>query len=261
MTDPGNPPITLSLDGIRRLGQALWMLIETPIRPQDLIWARGLLGENGPAALYEALQQNGALIGDAGTLSVDGLARFLCSLSAVGAPKTQPRLVWTLPPAMAGTAADDYCGAAVAVIESAQRVLRLVSPFVESRGVGRLLEALRQTLAGGISIEVVVHAVGSPADPASAALEQLRREALSVQGKLTVFNVKADAGLLVHSKLIVADQSIALLGSANLTNRGLDANFEAGIVVQGHLAAEIALMLARLRSSGLLTQTFQTHSA
>lgn len=249
-----------SVETVRRLGQALWMSVGTSVHMQDLSWARGLLGADGPAELYRELEYYGALAGPAKVLSADGLARFLCSLLPDnGGDYEGPRLIWTLPPVLAAQDDEDaYCSAAVAVIDAARQTLWLVSPFLEARGIGRLLEALVRALARGVHVQVIAHGVGSVADRASGALEQLRREANVVRGKLTVYAVRPDAGLLVHSKLIVADETRATLGSANLTDRGLSTNFEAGVVLPGSAASEIARRILHLLGSGLVEKTYET---
>jgi len=249
-----------SIETVRRIGQALWMLIGSSVRQQDFAWARPLLGAEGPADLYSRLDRTGALIGPEKILSAEGLARFLCTLlpySGTGAAESH--LVWTLPPGMAEPEQDDdYCRAAVAVIETARKSIWLVSPFLEARGVGRLLQALHAALAKGVHVQVVTHGVESVTTQASRALEQLRRESSLLRANLTVYAVKPDAGLLVHSKLIVADEAVATLGSANLTDRGLSTNFEAGVVLSGSAAAEIVRMIERLMQSGLTERVFST---
>lgn len=252
--------IQVSIEVVRRIGQALWMSIDTPVRREELSWAQSLLGAEGSIELYDELLRCGALVGPEKLLSAEGLARFLCDLVPDNAARsTMPHLVWTLPSVMAGQDLEDaYLRAAVDVIESAHHSLWVVSPFLEARGIGRLLESFLNALGRGVHIRIIAHGVGSVADRASAALEQLRREAALLHGKLSVNVVRADAGLLVHSKLIVADEVTAILGSANLTDRGLTANFEAGVVVSGSTAAEIVRMLERLMQSGLIEQAFSS---
>jgi phosphatidylserine/phosphatidylglycerophosphate/cardiolipin synthase-like enzyme len=46
---------------------------------------------------------------------------------------------------------------------------------------------------------------------------------VSIPGTLTVFSAALD-GAVLHPKLVVADLKMALLGSANITGRGLSMN-------------------------------------
>lgn len=249
----------VSLEVVRRMGQALWMCVGTALRPQDLRWAQGLFGPGGANDLYRSLEQFGALAGPNRILDPHGLARFLSSLIPSALSEKQvPRLVWTLPPVMSEGVDDNYCCAAVEAIDLASHNIWLVSPFLEARGVGRLLEALHRALARAVTVRVISHSTDSIVSGASVALEQLRREAVDVGGRLIVSSVKADAGLLVHSKLIVADTAMAVLGSANITEHGLNLNFEAGIVLNGDPVFEIVRMIERLHHSGLIELSFET---
>lgn len=58
-----------------------------------------------------------------------------------------------------------------------------------------------------------------------------------------------------HAKLAVADRSVLLLGSANLTGSGIDDNLEAGVLVKsGPLPARAADHLSRLQRDGTLVR-------
>lgn len=57
---------------------------------------------------------------------------------------------------------------------------------------------------------------------------------------------------IMHGKVIVADRSVALVGSANFTFSGLHGNFEFGVKVEGGIAGEIATLVERLERQGWL---------
>lgn len=54
----------------------------------------------------------------------------------------------------------------------------------------------------------------------------------------------------IHAKVVVADRSRALVGSANFTISGLGRNLEFGLLVEGEAAAEIVDVVAELRRAG-----------
>jgi len=60
-------------------------------------------------------------------------------------------------------------------------------------------------------------------------------------------------GAALHAKVIVVDDRIALVGSANLTGRAMEANLECGILIRGgpQLRA-IRDHIAGLRAAGIL---------
>lgn len=254
---------TRDLDTARRLGQALWMLVGTRLELHFLIWSRATLGQDGDRVLLDALTECQALAPD-NTLQPRGLCRLLCEIcdSPGSLSTSHPQLVWTLPPQLGKRdERDSYCRAAVDLISIAERSLWLVSPFLEAHGVGRLVEGLLGALSREVEVNIITHDVGCLGAIASEALEDLRREATNKPGKLTVFSVDEKAALLVHSKIIVADRSAVLLGSANLTGRGLEANLEAGICMRdGATANRVLEVLALLLESGLVRRTFSSPS-
>jgi cardiolipin synthase len=60
--------------------------------------------------------------------------------------------------------------------------------------------------------------------------------------------VPADGGDL-HAKVICADERIAVIGSSNLSFRGLVSNYELGVVVRGEPARIIGDKLRTMFSS------------
>lgn len=249
-----------SPDTVRRLGQALWMQIGTRLDHRDLVWSRNLLGQRGEEALWDELVRHGALTPPDFVLQPDGLSSFLCDLADPSRRRLNlPRLVWTLPTELGLPDTEGgYCDAAIEMISAAQRSLWLISPFIEERGIGRLLDPLLVALSRNVRVHIVAHGIGSLADSASGAVETLRREAGTRTGTLTVYVVDPTVNLLVHSKLIVADTLHLLIGSANLTDRGLGSNFEAGVVMGEPAPSEVIRMLGRLMDSGILREAFST---
>jgi len=61
----------------------------------------------------------------------------------------------------------------------------------------------------------------------------------------------------MHAKITVADRSVLLVSSANLTQSGVDTNIEAGLLVHGGAAPlRAAEHLARLVADGRLVPLF-----
>lgn len=127
-----SPNVWLGIDrpnGVRRMGQALWMMVGHPIEPSGLLWARGLLGANGDTLLWQALCEAGAVREPDFVLRPRQLAGFLCRLwSDEPDADDAARLVWTLPPQLAsdGLSRDGYVQAVIQLVESATATLTLV---------------------------------------------------------------------------------------------------------------------------------------
>ena len=108
-----------------------------------------------------------------------------------------------------------------------------------------------------MAVNIIAHNVGCLGAAASVALEDLRREAVNRPGKLTVYAVDETACLLVHSKIIVADTSVVVLGSANLTANGLGVNVEAGVYMSDAMAAtQVMQVIDLLLGSSLVHEAF-----
>lgn len=246
-----------SVEALRRLGQALWMMLDRPVERSGLIWARGVLGESGDELLWSALQSEAILESPDNRVSAGRLAAMIGQLTGPQPVETLPRLVWTLPKELGlPTLEESYSEAAVTLVESARTSLVLVSPFMEARGVGLLLDALLRALRRGVNVSIITHGAGDLSSFASTAIAELLREAAGLDGQLEVLSARDDLRVLLHSKLIVSDNARAIVGSANLTGKGFSENFEAGVVLGAMEAVQLLGVTNALRQSGLVTAEF-----
>lgn len=248
-------------DGVRRLGQALWMMVGQPVEQATLLWARGLLDGNGDALLWRALCEEGALREPDFVLRPRQLARFLCSLwGDEHDAERSGRLVWTLPEHLAveGIACDGYLRAATELVESSVATLTLVSPYLESKGMGRLHRSLVEALHRGVVVRLLTHDVEDLSSLASVSLEALRRDSVGLAGSLTVFTALTTPQVLLHLKIIVADECKAIVGSANMTGKGFGSNLEAGVMLGQEAAIEIEKVVHATVAGALVKQVFST---
>jgi phosphatidylserine/phosphatidylglycerophosphate/cardiolipin synthase-like enzyme len=176
-----------------------------------------------------------------------------------GRPKDHG-LVWTFPENLLrvpGVAGDGYAEALRDVVRSAEHTLTIAAPYLEARGVGLLEEALVTALQRGVSVVFLAHDVADLSSMASNALRSLQSEARRQPGRLAVYTT-APEGVLLHLKIAVADRHRGLVGSANLTGKGLGSNVEVGARVSGHEAAELCVVVDRVIASGLAKHVFST---
>lgn len=250
-----------NVDGLRRLGQSLWMMIEKPVEKTTLVWARGLLGERGDDVLWSALTDEGVLAPPEYRVNPVRLAGLLSILAAGEVGEfSLPRLVWTLPSELGRPElSESYSLAALKLAEATKDALLMVSPFLESRGVAKLLEAILAALKRGVEVTIVTHGAENLSSSSSTALKELRREASQLPGCLTVYSANEECSVLLHSKLIVSDDALAIVGSANVTGRGLGTNLEAGVILGSAHAAEITHIVEDLLRSGLVNLVFSNH--
>ena len=246
------------VDKLRRLGQALWMMLERPVDPSGLVWARGLLGERGDEVLWSALVDDGVVAPPEHRVQAAKLAAMLSILGNAPSAKSElPRLVWTLPPELGlPELQESYSSTAIALVDASAETLTLVSPFMEAKGIGRLLESLLAALKRGVHVTVITHGASDLSSYASSALEGLRRETQGLLGILDVYSARDDLPVLLHSKLVVSDDVRSIVGSANITGRGFGENLEAGVVLGEKQTSEITQVIVALRRSGLLVDAF-----
>jgi hypothetical protein len=248
-------------EGVRRLGQALWMLVGQRVEQGDLLWARGLAGADGDSLLWRALCEAGALREPELELRPYPLAYLLCRLWGNETDAEQSaRLVWTLPPGLSvdGVAPDGYVSAAIELVEFARSSLVLVSPYLEPKGMGRLHESLLAALHRGVAVLMLTHDGEDLSSLASASMEALRRDSAGLAGLFTVYTASALSPALLHLKLIVADETLAVLGSANVTRKGFGQNLEAGVLLGAQAVGEIGCVIQAAISSSLVDKVFSS---
>lgn len=257
-------------DLVSRIAAPLWARVGRQLNA-DLSWARPLLGDNGPEILVRALESLGALDPQNGALKAQGLARLLSTLlgnSDFGpSPShTLGELVWTLPNSHPASTirGQSYLQHILALIADTSNMLTLVSPFIDPLGIGTLLLPLTTALARGVKVRLFVHDALNLATQTSRALEELRRDAQSQDGDLSVYSAEAGSGRdralhpLFHAKLVVSDDRKVLVGSANLTSPAFGSNFEAGVLLGSDAATEALFILDGILRANTVYLVFET---
>lgn len=119
-----------------------------------------------------------------------------------------------------------------------------------------LLDALAEAVARGVSVTVVVETLQG-AGSALAGAEPAAAFASIPGVELWHWppGMRGEEGARMHAKLAVADRRALLTSSANLTQSGVDANIEAGLLVRGGTAPRRAAEhIADLRARGVLAR-------
>lgn len=134
------------------------------------------------------------------------------------------------------------------LIASAERELLLVSYAAHSDP--NLVHALEVAHARGIDITLLLE---RPED--NPAYESYRTPFESVAAdRLRWPATERSTGAALHAKILVVDDEVALVGSANMTSRAMEQNLECGVMVRGHGAARaIRGHILRLRERGVLS--------
>src|SRR5262249_23856797 len=207
------------------------------------------------------------------SLHAPQLSRLLLALAT---PDTAPtkeaqepvsRLVWTLPEGVAlaiPSRRGSYLESFVRLVDACRETLLIVSPYLDTRGIGFLFTPLLNALGRGVRVTVVTHDALNPPSLNATAVEELRREARRVKGRVAVYSANVGVGAdrrehpLLHAKLAISDEATLLLGSANITSYALSANLEAGTILGPGAAGEATTVIGALIRSGLVYHVFST---
>jgi cardiolipin synthase len=144
-------------------------------------------------------------------------------------------------------------GSGIGSIESAvDSLLRqvheevLIAVYSISRNAIPVLERLGELAQTGARVTLVVNQIAKQPGPVRARLRELA--GLSCFA-LYDFAPPDGAGFL-HSKVIVVDREMAIVGSSNLSWRGLVANHELGVMLQGDIVIDLAAAIDTLIVTG-----------
>jgi cardiolipin synthase len=157
---------------------------------------------------------------------------------------TEPRVVATGHSWLgAGTGSVD--SALEDLMREAKREVQ-VAAYRVTTSASDFLRLLNARLDAGVRVFLVVNRLDAQDGPIQASLRDLAKRYAHFE--LYDFRPKGDREDL-HAKVIIVDRERALLGSANLTGRGLVANHELGVVLSGKIARELSVALDKLVQS------------
>ena len=150
-----------------------------------------------------------------------------------------------------------WMGAGIGSIESAiDDLFRtavdeiILSVYTIGSGTDRLFRWLEGALNRGVQVSLVINALeGQPVD----VVIKLRDMNDSYQ-YFHLYDFLEEAGSSLHAKAIVADHRAALIGSSNMSRRGLLANHELALLVDGEPAATAGRAMDALIGSPLVSR-------
>jgi phosphatidylserine/phosphatidylglycerophosphate/cardiolipin synthase-like enzyme len=264
------------LDAVTPLGD---LLARTPDPDATVASIRGACSDGAAAVLQVILEAASAAgidarlmalaAAQAGITATDDSTPTVAELSAIGGAleilvdtRREPdvSLVFTVPAFLArafdafttktpAVRAERTAAVMLSVATAARSSLTIAAPFLATVAVDALVPPAMRVLDAGGVVTVVTRAL-SPRSPEPAqanitAVDALRHAAAGRPGRLRVSSWEED-GLGVHLKAIVADDTDAYLGSANLTGPGQAGYAEAGVRLPPRLARPLAEWLGLL---------------
>lgn len=129
--------------------------------------------------------------------------------------------------------------------------LVLTSPFLEVEGMDWLLPGLEGALERGVDLTLVSRQL-QPGQPNHTAVQRLFEIAEGHDGQLAVYDYyepEEDGKhpkYTLHSKILIADQRTAYVGSANFTKYGFSQNLEIGVVIQAPAVESLNSVVAHV---------------
>ena len=138
------------------------------------------------------------------------------------------------------------------LIETAERDVWLLSPFVDDSGLAEVEPALGRAIKRGVRVLIMTRHLGDPKSPNSRLIERLRGCGLGDGRTLRAHHLIIGTGRgrtreLLHAKVIVTDEGRqGYVGSLNLTGSSLDDVFEIGVIVGGSTALSLAQLIRDL---------------
>jgi len=161
-------------------------------------------------------------------ISSERLAGLLLGAAAAeeSATSCAVQVVWTGPASEIQTSRLT-APAVTELVDSAADELLLVS--FASHDEPRLVGALQVAIARGVDLTILLE---RPED--NPAYTGPRQAFAGLPARRWIWpRLHRLPGAALHAKILVVDRRAALLGSANLTGRALDANLECGVLLQG----------------------------
>lgn len=126
-----------------------------------------------------------------------------------------------------------------------------IAVYEMTSGATEFLNKLHECLATGIRVTMIINRYSDKPLPIRQRLEDMAHrfphlEILNFQPE----NSSED----LHAKILVVDRCKALVGSANLTWKGLVGNHELAVIVSGPVASKIAELVDKLRNDSRATK-------
>lgn len=162
----------------------------------------------------------------------------------------------SLPPALRGALLElDHF--VRALCSAATSELILVAPYLSSAGLESLRAPIARSAQQGAWIRLVTSDLDRRNSPNAKALRALvlGEDGEIIKRRLRVLTATDKLPVLIHAKIIIADQKQGYLGSANLSRSALDRNFELGVALSRAQVRSVDSLLSLLEARSLITDS------
>ncbi len=129
------------------------------------------------------------------------------------------------------------------IFSNARTEIQIMAYSISTRAP-ELFDLMKLALKNGVTIKLVVNDFDGIKEYTKKKLLKLEAsKKFSLFGYVPNKNNNEDA---LHAKIIVGDRNVAILGSANLSWRGMVSNYEIGVVLHGDVASDVANLVDTL---------------
>ena len=142
------------------------------------------------------------------------------------------------------------------LIISATSSVLLVAPYLSPSGVKSVKDGLAVAAKQGAFIRIVTENLDTNGGLNRKAIAELVAGDAGdrIESRLRVLTSSGPLPELVHAKLLVVDGQRGYLGSANLSQRALESNFEIGLSLHPRQAETLEHLISYLESNGHLAE-------
>ena len=127
------------------------------------------------------------------------------------------------------------------LISNAEDELQILSYAITS-GANKILLAIEEALARGIKLTFVLNSNEEMSDRIIDSLTKMKNT--FEYSKVYFFDSSVNADL--HAKIMVADRKVAIVGSSNLTSKGLVWNLEIGFLIEDKSIWKLSEVIDRI---------------
>lgn len=166
-------------------------------------------------------------------------------------------LAWTLPQVLNTSDLTEPVSRSLASlikhgITKAKEELFLVSPFLDLAGAELLAGSLQGAWRRGVQVHLISH---GPSPNTEAVISVYRNAAPNIRIFYAPTIETGEKYLLLHAKLVIADEKFAVLGSANLTSYGLGTHLEIGLGLEGPVVLQLRKLVDTVLASDLVDES------
>lgn len=148
----------------------------------------------------------------------------------------------------------------IELIQSAERDLTLVSPFLNEEAYERLRPALHTAVGQGADITLITRYLTYGDEDYNREFTERVLDDERLAPRTTCHEyIDESTWTTFHAKIVIADAERAYMGTANLTHKGLDTNLELGVLFRDGTAERFANLVTALRESAFLHEVVRAN--